>query len=310
MSLIKASSGRVVADISLFDSDDSQSWEKIYEETMEEKYAKNTRNFSKKIQGKRWSGSGEPPIYLIPRERGGPSYKGVVLHGASSEEVQYCPISKGYPMQDVSSFTLGPIVGEGLCLVNSAFSKCITISHIEGGGKVDLKRKNFWKPSKKPLRTIQILDEETMIVGQGSDEDVVSIIEWLDENRDLWYDEWDKWRKHVALCSRGDFHWTDNSEVICYYRPSTDEFLSFVEWKKQCYIKPSYDLLPQTKVYQFLKSVWKDNNKALGLVHPKAILTEAEKPITRKSIKKLFDDPIEMCCQPYVIAGKLLGVKV
>lgn len=81
-------------------------------------------------------------IYFIPRERGGPSYKSVPLEGVINDDVQYCPISKGYPMQDVSSFTLGPIVGEGLCLVNSAFSKSICIMHIEGGGKVDLKRKN------------------------------------------------------------------------------------------------------------------------------------------------------------------------
>jgi len=86
---------------------------------------------------------GIAPIYVVPRIKTRPSYLSIPLIGVDINSVQYCPISKGFPMQDVSSFTLGPIVGEGLCLVNAAFSKSICIAHIEGGGFPDLKSNSF-----------------------------------------------------------------------------------------------------------------------------------------------------------------------
>lgn len=45
-------------------------------------------------------------------------------------------------MQGVSSFSLGPVVGEGLVVVNAAFSKVIYLQHLIGG-IVNYKRKNF-----------------------------------------------------------------------------------------------------------------------------------------------------------------------
>ena len=32
-------------------------------------------------------------------------------------------------------------------------------------------------------------------------------------------------------------------------------YIDFVTWKKECYIKPSYGLLPQTAVFQFLQQM-------------------------------------------------------
>lgn len=79
--------------------------------------------------------SPEPPIYIIPRLRC-VSYKDISLEVVTIDEVVYCSISKGLPLNGVSSFWVGPFVGSdvGVCLVNMAFSKEIAICHIEGGG--------------------------------------------------------------------------------------------------------------------------------------------------------------------------------
>lgn len=300
-----ASSNRFVGDISIFDMNtNDEFWGKIYGLIMDKKYAKGGRNFSQNIYGAPFT-EGIAPIYLIPRERGGPSYLSVNLDGVDKNNVQYCPISKGFSMQNVSSFTLGPIVGEGLCLVNAAFSKCICIAHIEGNGKVNYKRKNFWARSKNPQHIIQYINDKYMLV----DNIKVNIVDWLTSNKDLWFPEWEIWRRSIALCSMGDFHWCDNLGNVLKYKKG-DKYMDFVEWKKECYIKPSYELLPHTDVYKFLHYVWKENNIPLGLVHPKAVLGEAEKPITVEYIRQLYDSPDDMCCQPYVVAGCLLNVPI
>ena len=304
-----AGTNRTVADINLFDTKDSKNWEIVYQMTMDQKYKKNTRNFTTKISGKPYSSiNGElPPIYLIPRERGGPSFKETNLKGVNPEDVQYCCISKGYPMQDLSSFTLGPIVGEGLCLVNAAFSKSICIMHIEGGGVFDLGRKNFWKPAKKPLRNIiQINDNLISVDGKQ-----YNIFEWLKNNEKEWLSQWELWRKSIALCSLGDFHWTrlsngDYSTTVAYrYK---EKYIDFLEWKKECYIKPSYELLP-TKAFQFLVDALNFHRVPLGLVHPMA-RNDEEKPITKEFLTDLFNDKYEMCCQPFVVAAKLLNINI
>lgn len=322
----KASSSRLVGNPAIFDSDDPAAWEAMYTEIMEAKYSKNTRNFSRKITAPKWAGDseddcteGDPPIFIIPRVRGGASYKSVPLKASpegrflSADEIAYCPISKGFSMQDVSSFTLGPIVGEGLCLVNAAFSKAICIMHIEGGGTFDLKRKNFWKSARKPHRVVKVLGSHHISV----DDVPHNTVNWLNENEDLWREQWDKWRKAIALCSRGDFHWTDSSETVMFFSPNMmagrgekGAYLSFPEWKKECYIRPSYELLEATPVMQFLRHVWQTKKRPLGLVHPKGMKNEAETPITPDFIRELFDSPDEMCCQPYVVVGKLLGVPI
>lgn len=295
---INVSTNRKIGDITIFSRNDSCEWERMYDLVMDKKYKKKTRGFSKVKQGKV---DETPKIYLIPRERGGPSYKKLNLVGAKAEDIHYCPISKGYSMQDVSSFTLGPIVGHGLCLVNASFSKQIGVKHIEGGGCVDYNRKNFWKKG-KPQRIINIIDFYTMTV----DEKLVNIQQWLEENKQLWFDEWLKWSRSVALCSKGDFHWNDDSKDVGYYVNGV--YLTFPQWKKECYIKWSYELLPHTDVYQFLEELIK--TRSIGLVHPKAISDAPEVPITKELLKELFDSEYEMCCQPYVVAGKLMGVKI
>lgn len=67
------------------------------------------------------------------------------------------------------------------------FSKCsICVGHIEGGGCLDLTRKNFWRRARTPQRAIQIVDSETMIVNGTC----TNIITWLQENEILWYPQW------------------------------------------------------------------------------------------------------------------------
>jgi hypothetical protein len=311
-SMTQASSKRVVGDISLFETTNEKKWEAAYQNIMEKKYKKNTRGFSKKFPGTRYDGE-DPPIYLIPRERGGPSYKDIKLKSPEGNceitpnDILFAPISKGYPMQDVSSFTLGPIVGEGLCLVNAAFSKSICVTHIQGGGRVDLKRKNFWHVNRKKIRyNINPSSDPSLFIVDGKEK---KIKKWLEKHKDEWFSEWDRWRKSVALCSRGDFHWCDDSDTIIY-RLSSGKYVDFVTWKKECYIRPSYKLIPDTAVFKYLERARKEHGRPLGLVHPKAQLGEKEKPITKKFIKKLFDSQHDMVCQPYVIAGKLLGVDI
>jgi hypothetical protein len=87
-----ASSKRLVADLRMMEHSVPEIWEQMYQYMFDPKYKKNTRNFSRTITGKRMSTT--PPIYLIPRERGGPSYKETRLIGLeSNDDVQFCPIS-------------------------------------------------------------------------------------------------------------------------------------------------------------------------------------------------------------------------
>jgi hypothetical protein len=294
-----------VADPSLFQSVDPAKWELAYQQVMDKKYAKGTRNYSQKLTGAAWKGhgspQGSPPIYVVPRQRGGPSYKSLPLEGVESEDVQYALISKGFGMQDLSSFTLGPIVGEGLCLVNAAFSKLICVEHIEGGGKFDLNAKNFWRRSNQPDRVIQVINEDQMII----DSQLVSIKSWLTEHEQLWLSDWEQWRQAVALCGLGDFHWSDNSETVGYRY--NGQLIDFITWKRECYIRLSYQLLPTIKAYQFLEYV-RSHQRPLGLVHPKGMDEEIIPALTIPLIEELFQSKTIMCCQPYVIAGKLLGV--
>ena len=186
--LVKAAGGMMVGDITLFDSklegkELEELWEAEYKRVMNKKYAKGGRNFTRlkgKKELKKEYGS-NPPIFLIPRQRGGPSYKDVDLEGAEVEDVIFCAISKGYGMQDVSSFSLGPIPNEGLCVVNAAFSKGIYAFHIEGGGVLDYNRKTFWKKSKKPLRKVRILQEDGKVEIDGEKH---SSEKWLNDYKD------------------------------------------------------------------------------------------------------------------------------
>ena len=221
----------------------------------------------------------------------------------SSDQIQYCPCSKGYSQQDVSSFTLGPVVGSGLCIVNAAFSKMICITHLQGG-KVDLKRKNFWKPAKKPTYQIEYVNEKTLLV----DGEKVKTRRWLKEHRDEWKPEWTKWSQSVALCSRGDFHWSGDSPRVAFLYQK--KYLGYVDWKKQCYIQPAYDLLEETEVMKFMRKIWEEHHVALGLVHPMGNKGEAETPVTREFIRELYDSETTMACMPYVVVGKLLGVEI
>ena len=258
----------------IFSSKSDQDWEDEYDAKMDKKYKKNTRNFSTKITGKP---TAQPNIYIIPRERGGPSYKDVKLQKDKAEDIQFCPVSKGYSMQDVSSFTLGPVVGEGLCVVNSAFSKQICIKHIEGGGKVNTNRKNLWQKSRKPIQKIRLVSDRQMYV----DGELVNIKTWLVRNRDLWFNEWNKWRKMVALYPIGNFHWGDDSEVVMYWYQG--KLIDFVTWKKECYIKPSFELFEkENKVIEFLKKVFQEKKISLGLVHPMGKSNKPEAPITKE----------------------------
>lgn len=311
----EASTKRKVAHPNFFYSSDLALWEQLYELILAPKYRKNTRNFSQLITGSSLNTDndifkGKTPIYMIPRVRAGPSFKDVPLKGIPDNSViQYCPISKGYGMQNVSSFTMGPIVSEGLCLVNAAFSKSICIMHINGGGTVDLKRKNFWKPSKNPERNIEFMDKNNIVVNG----EIFETFAWLKNNENLWLDEWEKWRKSVALCSMGDFHWTrirpgEYSPTVAY--KMGDTYLDFVNWKKECYIKPSYELLPKTDVFIFLKDVWETKNIPIGLVHPKSTKGYAEEPITEEFLLDMFNSETVMCCQPYVVAACLMDLKI
>lgn len=207
-------------------------------------------------------------------------------------------------MQDVSSFTMGQVKTEGvytgLCLVNSGFSMIITIDHIDG--TLDLKRKSFWRPNRNPKYNIQSKDDDHITV----DGRLCNTIEWLESHRDHWFAEWNRWRQHVAMTSIGYFHWSNDSPIIARY---FNRYLTFVEWKKVCYIRPSYEMMDNISVFTKLKSIWLAGHP-LGLVHPKAISGNTEKEITKKYLENLFDSEDRMACQPFVVAGKLMGISI
>jgi hypothetical protein len=294
-----------IADLSLFDSKDNILWESAYKTIVNPKYQKETRKFKNTQKVTAIDYPGEPPIFLIPRQRG-KSYKEIEFEDKKleSNNLFFAPISRGFSMQDVSSMTLGPIVGEGLVLVNAAFSKQILVAHLEGGGCLDLRRKNFWRRAKKPHRNIEFINNQLFVNHQ-----LVDMKKWLESNKSIWFSDWNAWRQHIALCSDGGFHWNKGlGDIVCYYHQ--ERYLDFVSWKKQCYITPSYELLPKTKVFRLLQKLHAQDKLPLGLVHPKARNNDKLQAITRENIRQMFDSPTVMCCQPYVVAGRLLGVEV
>jgi len=285
-------------------------WEKIYNEKYKgNKYKKNTKNFSKIITGKSCE---KPNIYIIPRQRGGPSYKDVELEYDNAEDIQFCPVSKGFSMQDVSSFTLGPVVNHGLNVVNSAFSKCIAIKHIDGSGLYSETNKKFWKKKKgKANRIIVNISDDDMLVNGVT----FNKIDWLEKNKDLWFENWKKWHDAIRLNANGNFNWCDDSETIifcnCIDKPGVNIYMNFVNWKKSCYIAPAYKLFGENnKVIDFLKYLYCEQKISLGLVHPKGRDSHKENAITPGFIKYLYESPYEMACMPYVVAGYLLNVSI
>lgn len=316
---MQASGHTIVGDTSLFDAKGTPNtiarrWEDAYQNTLDPKYKRGTRNFSTTLLGKDPSVAYEnPPIFLVPRERGGPSYKSVPLvyegqrvdHATQPGLVAYLPISKGYSMGDLSSFTLGPVVGGGLCVVNSAFSKIICPFHLIGG-ECSLKSKGYWKKSRKPTRDVRVLDEykngKGVMIVDGVKHDTLT---WLTEHENEWKPEWEKWRRCVAMSSIGSFAW-DRDEVPIIFSDSKN-YYDFVQWKKCFYIAPAYELLERERAYQYIVQL-RAKGYIVALAHPKSQEGE-EKPITREYIRSLFDGD-SMCCLPYCLAGKLLNVPV
>lgn len=300
----KASKDRIVGDLNIVDSDDPLVWEQAYTEIMDKKYAKGTRKFTlyKPLLNYQQVHGCQPPIYLIPRVRAGPSYKSCVLNGAEPQEVLYAAVSKGYSGQDISSFTVGPIIGHGLCLVNAAFSKAICLFHLKGG-VTDLKRRNFWRSvPKSKQRQISRIDDNTIMV-DGKSYDTIT---WLQDNEDLWYPQWDLWRRSIAMCSMGDFHWSDDVDHPVMYRDG-DDYLNFLQWKIQCYVQPARDLLPTITTFQVLKQAWHEGY-ALGLVHPKAYKGAPEDAMTAEFLTELMYSTTTMACMPYVVAACIMDV--
>jgi hypothetical protein len=134
-----------------------------------------------------------------------------------------------------------------------------------------------------------------------------NIREWLRDNEKKWLSEWLIWSRSISLSSIGDFHWTDGlGDTIAYkYK---DNYLNFVQWKHECYIKPAYELVPQTEAYKFLVNVWKKKNVPLVLIHSMCNKIEGEEPITREALIDLMNSTEEMACMPYVLASILMDI--
>jgi hypothetical protein len=298
-------------DIVTMDTNTDLYWETVYQEKYNgNKYKKNTKNFSKIIHGKVIE---NPNIYIIPRKRGGPSYKDVKLEYDNTEDIQFCPISKGYSMQDVSSFTLGPIVNHGLNLINSAFSKSIAIKHIDGSGIYTEKNKKYWKKNRKgAIRNIVNISDNKMKV----DGIEVDKIEWLEENKDFWFENWKKWHDSIRLDANGlndSINCINRNEVIIYCNcidvPNQNVYMDFITWKKKCFIGEAYKLLNKkdNRVMNFLKLLYCEKKISIGLVYPIGKKEDKEKAITPELINYLYNSH-EMTRMCYVVAGYLLGV--
>jgi hypothetical protein len=235
----------------------------------------------------------------------------VTLEHDQAEHIQFCPISKGFSMQDVSSFTLGPVVGHSLNIVNNAFSKCIAIQHIDGSGTFTIENKKFWKKNRKgPVRDIINASSKSMIV----DGEIVNKKVWLETHLDLWYDQWKLWHDAIRLSPHGSFQWTTTEPILycnCIDKPGKRVYMNFVEWKKSSYIAPAYKLFEQNNpVIEFLKQVYFEKKVSIGLVHPKGRDAYMEKALTPDLITRMYNDPDNMACMPYVVSGYLLQVPV
>ena len=148
-----------------------------------------------------------------------------------------------------------------------------------------------------------MVNEELMFV----DEKLHNIKDWLKSNEHLWLEEWTVWSRSVALCSMGDFHWTDGSPTVGHLLHG--QYLSFVDWKKESYIFPTYQLLAENQVFHHLWLVWNEHKRPLALVHP-MVKEDIIYPMTAEYIRNIFDSPKIMCCMPYVIVGALLSAQV
>ena len=265
---------------------------------MEVGFQKTSRNFSRKIMGRRMD---DPPIFVISRRRGH-SYKAIPLAGLSSQDVFYAPVSSGFSMQDASSYIMGPVVGEGLNLTNAAYSKIITVMHIQGGGRVDYRSKSFGKPG-KAIREVQVTSPTTMLV-DGSE---VLIKTWLESNKALWFEEWNLWARSIAMCSRAEYRWGNQSVRVGYWL--NDQCVDFLHWKIECILKPSYRLLEESKSARFLKEV-RAEGRTYCLGPSFGAMTALGAPITVDLIKTLYQSSHSICGSAYVLAGYLLDVPI
>jgi hypothetical protein len=317
-----AAGNTLVGDTTLFDAAEEGKeltalWEAEYERIVSAKYKKGRRFFSSKLlKEEKTSPVGEadedPLIYVVPRVRG-EAYKSVRLATEDGEPLEDIPtrlkyreVSKGYGGQDASSFTLGPVVGEGLVLVNAAFSKQICVMHLEGGGVLDLSRKSFWRRAKKPERSVLLApDGEDGMERFSVNGRLVSLRRWLRDNEHLWLEQWERWRRAIAMCSVGSFHWDGGSPVVSYRHQG--RYLSSLEWKKECYIAPALELLSDNRVVKHLAKL-RERGWSLGLAHPMGVNGPAEMPVTREAVRAMYDDPFEHICLPFCLAGALLGV--
>lgn len=105
---------------------------------------------------------------------------------------------------------------------------------------------------KKPLRIIIYKNYQIFIDGIS-----VNINNWLKKNENLWLNEWIKWSQAIALCNNYNVVWPFDSMRVSFR--FKEKYIDFITWKKECYIKPAFELLPETNAFKFLKK-YKNKN--------------------------------------------------
>jgi hypothetical protein len=295
----------------LLASNNMQVWEEAYQKCVPFKYSKSRYSPKKVDASEDKKEIPAPRVYVIPRIRT-QSYK-IPLEGVDDPTtIVYCPISKGYGMQGLSTFSLGPSCDPKnpfLVLVNGAYSKVIAVEHLEGKGCFDLKRKNFWKRARKPLFTIEMEGFDKIRVNQK----LFDLSSWLNDNRQLWYPEWSKWSKHVTFYGEGSFHWS-KTPTVTYCNPYLQEdlqedskalqFIDFATWKQQYYIQPGLQLMESRWEWKYLVSLLK-SGRVIALTHPEGHAFPPQQPLQLSLLQELIDSKEDFCTMPYVVAFKL-----
>ena len=92
-------------------------------------------------------------------------------------------------------------------------------------------------------------------------------------------------------------------DILSWLRVHEKEwFPEWNKWRQQVALK----LVPETPEFKFILKAW-NQHIPLGLVHPKAVKSAPEEPVTKETVDTLVNSQDQMTCMPYVVVGALLN---
>ncbi|MBL4898144.1 MAG: hypothetical protein JKX76_00720 [Colwellia sp.] len=280
-----------------------------------------------------------PEIYIVPRRRTF-SYKKFdfvdrdgnhIDRDMSENGWSYIPGSKGFSFADMSTHVLGPIVSEGtshgINILNSSWSKLIKTTHLAGGEYNPKKKKDLW--ISKPVRKVEYNESTDILIVDDVNYDP---LEWINSNFDLWFPEWRKWSRAIALSGDASFKWLEKFDSVAWVHTGslTPEqnfgsqnicILPKNDWWGQTYVKwmiedfvgeqftgSSLVLEGHNPTFDFVKQLRTIHNRTIVIVHPMVgddhNLT---KPVTRQYLLNRYKQG-KLMNAPFLQAWCLLNI--